>query len=105
MEQDPTPGAKSSVNELLRREYPNWDKLAEDERGRLLVLWLNDLLRSEQCGGLRQALGLIEGEVLPIPPGTAKDIHETAEYWYEVRREAEDFWAKRSDPDAAEDWS
>lgn len=29
---------------------------------------------------------------------------ETAEYWDEVRAEAEAFWAKRYDPDAAEDW-
>jgi hypothetical protein len=90
---------------ILRQQYPNWEQLAEDERGRLVVMWLNDWLRGEQGEALRQALGLERDEVLPIPPGTPKAINETAAYWYEVRQEAEKFWAKRYDPDAPEDWS
>jgi hypothetical protein len=88
----------------MEQEYPNWQKLPEDERGRLLVLYLNDILRSEQSVALREELGLSQDEVLPAPPATPKDIHETAEYWHAVKKEAEDFWAKRYDPDAPEDW-
>ena len=108
-----------TINEIMQQEYPNWQSIPEDERGRLLVMWLNDILQSEQGEALRwfdythhsglealhEQLGLAQDEILEVPRGTPKDIHDTAEYWQGVHKEAEAFWNRRYDLNAPEDWS
>lgn len=103
VEHDPIHKPQLADDDVMRQEFPNWEQLPEDERGRLVIMYFNELLESD-TGALRLLLGLAPGEFLDIPSGIPKDIHETAEYWFEVRAEAEAFWARRYDPNAPEDW-
>lgn len=59
------PESKQSLESAMRELHPQWDQLAEGERGQLLVQWFREFLKTDEAQPIRQELGL-EDDAVPI---------------------------------------
>lgn len=57
------PESKPSLESIMRELHPQWDELAEGERGQLMVQWFRDFLTTAEAQPIRQELGLDDGSV------------------------------------------